>query len=125
MFRVYPFSKKGRNEIGKTPKIYFHDLGLRNAIIDNFDISASRPDLGAMFENFIVSELQKIISYNQLDFKINYWRLKSGSEVDIVLSNASELYGLEVKITKGKTSVAFTNRYPKAKTRIINKNNFF
>lgn len=125
LFRVYPYSKKGRDEIGKTPKIYFHDLGLRNAIIDNFDISVSRPDLGAMFENFIVSELQKIISYNQLDFKINYWRLKSGSEVDIVLSNENELYALEVKLTKGKTSVAFTNRYPNAKTRVVNKDNFY
>ncbi|MFZ1720973.1 MAG: ATP-binding protein [Microgenomates group bacterium] len=125
LFRVYPYSKKARDEIGKAPKIYFYDLGLRNAIIDNFDTSELRPDMGAMFENFIIAELAKTISYQQLDYKLNYWRLKSGSEVDIVLSNASDLYGFEVKLKNGQTSVAFTNRYPHAKTHLITKDNFY
>lgn len=125
VFRLYPYSKNKRDEIGKTPKIYFHDLGLRNALIDNFDIDFLRPDRGAMFENFIISELQKIISYQQLDLKLHYWRLKSGSEVDIVLSNSRELYGIEVKLQNGQFSTAFTNRYPEAKTRLITKSNFY
>lgn len=125
LFRVYPYSKKARDEIGKATKVYFNDLGLRNAIIDNFDTSELRPDMGAMLENFIVCELKKIISYNQLDFKLNYWRLKSGSEIDIVLSNANDLYGFEVKLKSGQTSKAFTNRYPDAKTHVITKENFY
>ncbi len=125
LFRVYPYSRNKRDEIGKTPKIFFHDLGLRNAIIDNFDTSSLRPDMGALFENFIVSELQKIIAYQQLDFKLNYWRLKTGTEVDIVLSNTTQLYGIEVKLQKGQVSTAFTNRYPDAKTLLITKDNFY
>lgn len=125
VFRLYPYSKNKRDEIGKTPKIYFHDLGLRNALIDNFNIDFLSPDLGALFENFIISELQKIISYRQLNLKLHYWRLKSGSEVDIVLSSPNELYGIEVKLQSGQFSAAFMNRYPNAKTHIITKANFY
>lgn len=125
LFRVYPYSKNKRSEIGKAPKVFFNDLGLRNALIDNFDASTYRSDMGAMFENFIMSELQKIVSYKDLDYSLNYWRLKSGSEVDVVLSNAKELYGLEVKLNDGVVSTAFSNRYPKAYTKVITKENFF
>jgi len=78
-----------------------------------------------MFENFIVSELQKTISYKQLDYKLNYWRLKSGSEIDIVLSNSGELCGFEVKLHNGQISTAFTNRYPQAKVHVVNTKNFY
>lgn len=125
LFRIYPYSNNKRNEIGKTPKIYFNDLGLRNALIDNFDASPYRSDIGAMFENFIMSELQKVISYKDLDYSLNYWRLKSGSEVDVILSNSKDLYGLEVKLTNGTVSTAFVNRYPNSKTIVITKENFF
>jgi len=126
VFRVYPYSNNTRDEIGKTPKIYFHDLGLRNALINDFNDDSIRPDLGAMFENFIISELQKIISYEQLDLKLNYWRLKSGAEVDVVLSNSkNDLYGVEIKHRSGSITTAFTSRYPKAKTRLVNRDNFY
>lgn len=125
LFRIYPYSKNKRDEIGKTPKIYFHDLGLRNALIENFDTSLHRSDMGAMFENFIMSELQKIISYQELDYKLNYWRLKSGSEVDIVLNNEREIFGIEVKLNNGTISSTFTNRYPNAQTRVTTSSNFY
>jgi uncharacterized protein len=125
LFRLYPYSSNKRGEIGKSPKIYFHDIGLRNAIIDNFESSVLRPDMGVMFENFIVSELKKAISYQELDFKLNYWRLKTGSELDIILSNSKELYGIEVKLQNGQATNAFINRYPKAKVSTLNKSNFY
>jgi len=77
-----------------------------------------------MFENFMISEVKKEISYLNLDYKVNYWRLKSGSEVDLVLHNHNELIGCEIKLTEGAFSQAFKNRYPKAKTHVINSNNF-
>ena len=125
LYRVYPYSQNKRSEIGKTPKVYFYDLGIRNALINNFDNIAIRPDAGAMFENFIFSELRKLITYEKLDFELNYWRLKSGAEVDIVLSNRNTLIGCEVKLTKGKVTSAFTSRYPQAKTRVVTSSNFY
>lgn len=125
LFRVYPYATRTRDEIGKIPKVYFHDLGLRNALIDNFDPSPFRLDYGAMFENFFVSEINKILKYQQSDLKLNYWRLRNGSEVDILLSNANKLYGIEVKLKKSEYSKAFTNRYPLANIAVINKDNFY
>ena len=124
LYRLYPFSKNSRDEIGKAPKIYFWDLGLRNALIDNFDSINVRSDAGAMFENFIITEVKKEISYLDLDYKVNYWRLKSGSEVDLVFHNNKELIGCEVKLTNGIISKAFCNRYKEAKTHIITADNF-
>ncbi|MCA9381920.1 ATP-binding protein [Candidatus Dojkabacteria bacterium] len=125
LYRIYPFSKNKRDEIGKMPKVYFHDLGLRNALIGNFDGSKLRPDRGAMFENFIISELMKIIAYQGSDYEVNYWRLKNGAEVDIVLSKNGKIIGIEVKSGSGQISSSFTSRYPNAKTWMVNRENFY
>ena len=125
LYRVYPFSKNKRREIAKTPKIYFWDLGIRNALIKNFDTLNVRSDSGAMFENFVVNEVKKLIEYENLDYEVNYWRLKSGSEVDLVLSTHKEIIGCEIKTKKGSFTPAFTRRYPEAKTHIITTENFY
>jgi hypothetical protein len=125
VFRVYPYSKNKRDELGKMPKIYFHDLGLRNALIDDFNFSNLRLDFGAIFENFIMSELRKSISYQQSDFKINFWRSRSGAEMDIILSNSVELYGVEVKWQERRISAVFLDRYPHAQVKVISKKNFY
>jgi len=69
--------------------IYFYDLGLRNVVINNF--VKDRRDLGAIKENFIVSELLR----QGLDIK--YWRTKSKAEVDIIIDKITEVIPIEVK----------------------------
>ena len=125
LYRLYPFSKNKRDEIGRAPKIYFWDVGLRNALITDFQKPQLRNDLGALFENFIISEIKKEISYKGLYYRVNYWRTKSGSEVDLVLSDPNELIGVEIKYSRGSVTQAFTNRYPEAKTMVINSENFY
>lgn len=125
LYRVYPYSKQSRGEIIKNPKIYFWDVGLRNAILNNFDPINLRADSGALFENFIISEIKKIIAYTQSFDSIHYWRTKSGSEVDLVIAHNSQLYGCEIKLGKGSVSSAFTHRYPHATPRIITQASFY
>lgn len=125
IYRLYPYSKDKREEIGKAPKIYFNDVGLRNALIRNYDPMNIRSDSGAIFENFIITEIKKIVEYTNSDYSLNYWRLKSGAEVDLVLSNSRELIGSEIKMSKGKVSSAFKDRYPEAKTHVITAENFY
>lgn len=125
LFRLYPYSQRTRSEITKSPKIYFWDLGLRNAIIGNFDDLSIRPDSGAIFENFIITEISKINSYLGNPYQLKYWRLKSGSEVDLVLTKGKHLYGCEIKLSHSAFSSAFTNRYPHAEKRIITLQNFY
>ena len=125
LYRIKPFSKNKREEIGKSPKIFFWDIGLRNALVKNFEAINIRGDSGALFENFIISEVKKEIEYSELDYEVNYWRVKSGYEVDLVLSNKNELNGLEIKLNNGVITKAFTNRYPEAKTLVITQKSFY
>ena len=59
--RVSAFSKNPRNEIRKKMKYYFYDMGLRNAVIDRFQILSNRDnkEIGGMWENFVFMELYK------------------------------------------------------------------
>lgn len=125
IYRLYPYSNKKRGEIVKSPKIYFWDIGLRNALINNFADLSIRADSGAMFENFIISEVKKINTYQNNPYQLHYWRTKSGSEVDLVLSKPDILIGCEIKQKKGNLSSAFLNRYPQAQSHLITKNNFY
>lgn len=125
LFRLYPYSKNKRDEISKSAKIFFYDSGIRNALIGDFSDLESRTDKGALFENFIISELIKQDSYSDKNFKFYYWRTKQGSEIDVVLEKGSELIGIEVKYKRKAFNKAFKNRYPQAKIRLVTADNFY
>lgn len=126
LFKLLPYSTKKRDEIGKMPKIYFYDLGLRNALIENFQSINNRPDGGPLFENFIVSEVLKTNYYGNFGYKLNYWRTKQGSEIDLVLYKSDgELRGIEIKSSVRTGGMAFLNRYPHAKVITVTKQNFY
>lgn len=125
LFRLYPYSKNKRDEISKSAKVFFYDSGVRNALIGDFSDLELRADKGALFENFIISELIKQDSYLDKDFKFYYWRTKQGSEIDIVLEKGDDLIGVEVKYKRKAVNKAFKNRYPKAKVRLITADNFY
>jgi predicted AAA+ superfamily ATPase len=52
IFHLSPFSRNLRKELGKLRKVYFYDLGIRNALINNFNPLELRQDVGALWENF-------------------------------------------------------------------------
>jgi predicted AAA+ superfamily ATPase len=126
IFSLLPYSTKKRDEIGKSPKIYFYDLGLRNALIENFQTISNRVDGGHLFENFIISEVLKTNYFRDFGYHLNYWRTKQGSEIDLVLSKSDgELRGIEIKLSGKIGGKAFANRYPQAKIITVNKQNFY
>jgi uncharacterized protein len=125
IFRLYPFTGNRRDEIGKSPKIYFYDLGLRNALIGDFSDPFLRRDFGAMFENLVISEILKHNAYTGLAYKLAFWRTQQGSEIDLVLHKNDEIIACEIKTTKNRVSTAFKNRYPQAKLQVINTNNVY
>ena len=125
LFRLYPYSENKRDEIIKSAKIFFYDTGIRNSLIGDFSNLEVRADKGALFENFIISELIKQNSYFDKNFKFYYWRTKQGSEMDIVLEKGNELIGVEIKYKRKVVNKAFKNRYPRAKVRIVTADNFY
>lgn len=125
LFRLYPYSKNKRDEISKAAKIFFYDTGVRNALIGDFSALEARTDKGALFENFIISELTKQDSYADKNCKFYYWRTKQGSEIDVVLEKMNELIGVELKYKRKAINKAFKNRYPQAKVRLLTADNFY
>jgi hypothetical protein len=125
VFRLFPYSQNPRIEMSKTPKIYFCDNGIRNALINDFSSFPERNDIGALFENFIVSEMVKSNSYLFAGYNLNFWRDKQDSEVDLVLSKGSSLIGVEIKFNKINFSKSFKNKYPQAEYRNVTADGFY
>lgn len=77
------------------PKIYFFDLGVRNAVIGNFLGPDSRQDIGSIFENFVFLELK-----NQKKDKIFFYRTAGKTEIDFVIEDEARVLLLESKYKK-------------------------
>jgi len=94
--KLEPFKKKQEREvIKKAGKFYLFDIGVAGAITKR-TITEERGELfGRAFEHFIFMELNAYKLYNDYDFEINFWRTKTGIEVDFIL-NSGEI-AVEVK----------------------------
>lgn len=108
VFRLNSFSRNLRNEIKQNRKIYFHDNGIRNMIIGNFNPLDLRPDKGALWENFLVSERRKQNLYKDTFSKMYFWRTKQQQEVDFVEEKDGNFRGFEFKWNSKKTKLPLT-----------------
>ncbi len=86
---IPPFSKRaGRDIITAAPRFYCFDTGLAVALAGEAPAALKGPAAGRLFENFILMELMAYRGYSSRDFKVHYWRTKSGLEVDFILDSA-------------------------------------
>lgn len=126
IFRLAPFSRNIRNELKRKRKIYFYDLGLRNALINNFNSLSLRQDVGALWENFLV--LERLKKNNNLGIvnNIYFWRTTDGKEIDYLEEANGVLSGYEFKWRKGsfKAPKEFLETYKNSSVNLINKDNF-
>ena len=96
------YSKNIRNEILKTPKVYFTDLGIRNSLIGLNSVSQLERlnQYGMVFENAIVARLTAMLPSAGYEGRLHYWRTKTKEEVDIVVYTPERLLPIEVKSDK-------------------------
>lgn len=80
--QVTPYYTNKQKEVIKAPKIYFHDNGFRNAILNSFNTFDLRQDRGELNENFF---------FTQVKDQLKYWRTKSKAEVDFVLEKKNPI----------------------------------
>ncbi|MGV8124798.1 MAG: ATP-binding protein [Candidatus Xenobiia bacterium LiM19] len=118
------FSRNLRKEVYKTSKYYFMDLGMRNALIRNFNPLHLRNDAGVLFENFCVIERQKILSNGRHSANFYFWRTYDQKEIDLIEEREGTLFGYEFKWSeKRKTPKStfreFQQAYPQSELRII------
>ena len=100
IFTLTGFSRNLRKEISQKPKIYFYDLGIRNALINNFNSLGDRNDVGMLWENFVIAERLKYNTYHKKFVSSYFWRTYTGAELDYVEEQKGRLYGYEIKWKK-------------------------
>ena len=124
--RIGGYSGNLRKEVTKMHRYYFFDVGLRNAIINNFNMLDQRNDIGMLWENFTVMERIKKQHYNKIFSNNYFWRTYDKKEVDFVEERNGKLYGYEFKWNPKKTKIQkeWLNTYANASFEIINKDNF-
>ncbi len=126
IFRLNPLSRNKRNEIGKNKKIYFYDLGMRNGIIQNFNETNIRNDLGALWENFMIVERMKKNYYNEHKPNTFFWRTYEQKEIDYVEEIDGKINGFEFKLTDQKWKIPkdFLESYKDSTAILITKKNY-
>ena len=82
IFRLGSFSRNLRNELKASRKIYFWDLGIRNAIIGNLAQIENRTDAGELWENFASAERLKQNAYQNSFAQSWFWRTQQQKEID-------------------------------------------
>ncbi len=128
-FIIFPlgaYSNNLRKEISKKSKYYFWDLGIRNAIISQFNELSLRQDTGALWENFCIIERKKMLGYTADYANSYFWRTYSKQEVDYIEEKDGRLMGYELKWKKAtaKTPTEWQQSYPDASFEVINQDNY-
>lgn len=114
-FRLTGYSRNMRNELKNSKKIYFYDNGIRNALISNFANVESRTDVGALWENFVISERMKRNESDRAWCNSYFWRTKDQTEIDYLEEMDGKLFAYEFKYNsrrKAKLPASFTAAYP-------------
>lgn len=81
-----PYFRNLRKELTKMPKVYFNDLGMRNALLNRFEHIPNRADKGQLLENYFFLRLNELYPDDQLFF----WRTTDGLEVDFIVRETPE-----------------------------------
>lgn len=126
IFKLKSFSRNMRNEIKMNQKIYFYDNGIMNMLKGNLNPIEIREDIGALWENFLISERIKKNEYSQSLGRIYFWRSKQQYEVDLVEEVNGKIYGYEFKWNpnaKVRIPTSFIENYY-AEFNVISKDNF-
>ncbi len=123
VFRLNSYSRNLRTELTKGKKIYFYDLGIRNAILSNFAPLEMRTDTGALWENFFIVERMKYNHYADRAVNTYFWRTSDKQEIDYIEESNGELHLFEMKWNAKRQTTKFPNQflstYHPARTDII------
>ena len=129
VFSLGAYSGNLRNEIKKGQKIYFYDLGVRNAVMGNFSSIDSRTDKGALWENYLILERLKNTLNQPFPPQRFFWRTTApqSKEVDYLEKTAQTLCAWEMKAnpaSKARIPLSFRKAYPDAQTEILTPDNY-
>jgi len=120
------YSGNLRKEVVKKYKYYFLDNGVRNAVISQFNNLEDRNDIGQLWENFIVIERLKKLSYDNIYGNRYFWRTYDQKEIDLVEERDGKLFGYEIRwgLKKVKNPDEFLKTYKNTSFKVVNPDNY-
>ncbi|MBK8044585.1 MAG: DUF4143 domain-containing protein [Haliscomenobacter sp.] len=120
------YSRNLRKEISKRHKVFFQDLGIRNALIEKFTPIHLRDDGGRLWENFLFVERSKLLNNRQIRANQFFWRLQTGAEIDYVEEYQDKPTGFEFKFNykHAKAPQSWLATYPEAHFHPIHLDNW-
>ncbi|HFA49272.1 MAG TPA: ATP-binding protein [Bacteroidetes bacterium] len=126
VFKLGGYSSNLRKEVVKSSKWYFHDNGVRNAVIGDFSPVPVRKDIGQLWENYLLSERIKRNSYKRLPTDYFFWRTYDQQEIDLIERQNGQLAAFECKWKEKaiKPPVFFQKNYPGVPFQVVHKNNY-
>lgn len=122
VFPLYPYSKQG--SISRAYKVYFWDVGIRNALAEDLTEVELRNDRKVLWQNFCIAERLKQVKYKRSLCHHYFWRSYDGTEVDLIEISGQNLKGFRFNY-EDKTlrqSSVFQNMKPQSE-EIINYEN--
>ena len=127
IFKINGLNRNMRNELKKAKKIFFYDNGIRNALIQSFLPLNLRNDVGALWENFFISERLKFNNYHNRFTKMYFWRTQQQQEIDLVEDIEGEITAYEMKWNDNRKinfPKSFIETYKPLNTNLITPNNY-
>jgi predicted AAA+ superfamily ATPase len=99
-FFLPAYAGSERKKLRTTPKFYLFDNGVKRALdgsID-FDLQHGSFEYGSLFEQFVIAEILRQLSYLDLSFSSSFLATEGGVEIDLVLERAGRVEALiEIK----------------------------
>jgi predicted AAA+ superfamily ATPase len=125
IFRLPSFSTNPRKEIAKSQKVFFWDTGIRNALLNAFSTDEFRPDIGALWENWVIAEVAKRNALFGSPAELFFWRTRAQSEVDLVVKQGNGLRAFEIKwLPRRVSGRAFREAYGVEVEPVLSDNPF-
>lgn len=127
IYRLGSFSSNLRNELKRANKVYFWDTGIRNALINNFNPLEKRSDVGALWENYAITERRKYMLNKRANFEHYFWRTTNQQEIDLIETENGDISAFEIKWNPDKQvkfPSAFSKGYSEASMEVINPDTY-
>lgn len=110
---IKPYFGNTIKRIVKRPKLYFMDTGLACylSMWNNARALEVSAMAGAMFENYVVSEIYKSYANNGINpgSRLTYYRDNNGREIDLMIVENGKLYPIEIKMSADPGKNALKN----------------
>lgn len=126
VYRLPAYSSNHRKELRGGRKVFFYDNGIRNALIGDYRPATVLQDIGALWENWVVSELLKQQAYHIGYGSFYFWRTQDQQEIDLIIDRDGTLHAYEMKWNEKarvRLTKSFSATYPNHTFTVVHPGN--